>query len=62
MGKDIIRVQSPAGGIGKTVKSEMNPLIKETLKGWIQGRRVSLGELMRFIADEMGEIEGGMAD
>ena len=56
-GKDIIRVQS-AGAIVKPGKTEMNPLIKETLKGWIQGKRVSLMELMRFIADEMGETEG----
>ena len=56
-GKDVIRVQS-AGGIVKSGSGEMNPLIKETLKGWIQGRRVSLKELMRFIADEMEEIEG----
>lgn len=55
-GKDIIHVQN-AGGIVKPAKGDMNPLIKETLKGWIQGRRVSLVELMRFVADEMGEGE-----
>lgn len=60
-GKDIIRVQN-TGGIVKPGKEEMNPLIKETLKGWIKGRRVSLRELMKFIADEMGETEDEMVN
>lgn len=61
VGKDIIHVQS-TGGIVKPAKADMNPLIKETLKGWIQGRRVSLVELMRFVADEMGEGEGDVGN
>jgi hypothetical protein len=46
--------------ISKSVKGGeegMNPLIRETLKGWISGGRVGLKELMKFIVDEMEEIE-----
>lgn len=51
-------------GISKSVKGGvegMNPLIRETLKGWISGGRVGLKDLMKFIVDEMEESESQKA-
>ena len=52
-------VKQPGIGKKRDEVGGMNPLIRETLKGWITGGRVSLKELMRFVVDEMDEIEGG---
>lgn len=57
-------IEKPGGGGKGGEGGGMNPLIRETLKGWIKGRRVSLKELMSFVVDEMsdGEIDGQKED